>query len=55
MNLELERWLSGEEHWLLFQRPLVQFPWWLKTIYNGYLMPSSGVSEDSNSVPTYIK
>jgi hypothetical protein len=23
---ELEMWLSGKEHWLLFQRILVQFP-----------------------------
>jgi hypothetical protein len=33
----LERWLSGDEHRLLFQRSWVQFPapiWWLTTICN---------------------
>jgi hypothetical protein len=29
--------------------------WWLTTICNGILMPSSGVSEDSYSVFVYIK
>jgi hypothetical protein len=33
----LGRWLSGYEHWLFFQRMLVQFlapAWWLITIFN---------------------
>jgi hypothetical protein len=33
----LVSWLSGEEHWLLFQRSWVQIPattWWLTTIRN---------------------
>jgi len=49
----LETWLSGLEHWLLFQRSGVQIPtttWWLMTICNGDLIPSSGVSEDSYRV-----
>jgi hypothetical protein len=46
----LERWLS-QEHWLLFQRSRVQFPSDLMR----YLMPSSGVSEDSDSIFIYIK
>jgi hypothetical protein len=38
----LERWLSGQEHWLLFWRSCVQFPattWWLTTICNGIWCP----------------
>ena len=29
--------------------------WWLTTICNGDLIPFSGVSENSNSVLTYMK
>jgi hypothetical protein len=28
--------------------------WWLTTICNGNPMSSSGVLEDSNSIPTYM-
>jgi hypothetical protein len=41
-----------------FRCPEFNFPattWWLTTICNGDPMPSSGVSEDSDSVPTYMK
>jgi hypothetical protein len=40
----LERWLSGLEHELIFQRTQVQFPaptWWLTTVCN----PSSRGSD----------
>jgi hypothetical protein len=38
----LERWFSGQEHWLLFQRSWVQIPattWWLTTICNEIRWP----------------
>jgi hypothetical protein len=57
-RLGRERELSGEEHWLLFQRSSVQFPattWWLTTICNGHPMLPSSVPEDSDSVLTYMK
>jgi hypothetical protein len=37
MDLEPEKWLSGGEHWMLFQRTPVQFPaptWQLTVNYN---------------------
>jgi hypothetical protein len=37
MILGLERWLSGKEYWLLFERIWVQFPtptWQLTTVCN---------------------
>ena len=54
---ELERWLSGEEPWLLFQRTWVQFPattWWLTTICNGVWCPFL-VCLKTATVYSYIK
>lgn len=40
----MERWLSNEEPWLLFQKAWIQFPaptWWPTSICNSVVMCSN--------------